>query len=346
MEMRLNKLIILLTTFFLLFSCNNDAQSKNIKSSKIEITESKINFFDNKFFQGYLMSVDESTPADHPYYSFLDCQKEGYFAVHFVPKNNSLITFWRDNYFQENNYEYDDLKTENKIISQLLSGKKEMYNIFCIQITKKYLDNSQGCTEESINIKNESFADIFLYNSETRLWDFQRSLKINILPPFANNDFFIENFPDKFSITSNIKKTTVLKTISAEIPLQKVNGLWSSDCIKKHYRNDLIIDANLNNAQFSISDRFSMNAQLKRIDTNKYELYFTDFPPIIPLPNEMQNWENIDNNMPVGYFEIIDTSKINLTWFGFYLKKTKKLIQTVNPFSEDKSTIILNKCSE
>ncbi|MDQ0594779.1 hypothetical protein QFZ37_003148 [Chryseobacterium ginsenosidimutans] len=111
-------------------------------------------------------------------------------------------------YFQENRYEYDDLRTENRIISQLLDGKYDLYNIFCFQITPKYLDISNGYTEESINLKNDAVADIFLYNSNTKQWDFQKSIKVDILPPFADNNFFLNNF---LSSNENIKKNNTSK---------------------------------------------------------------------------------------------------------------------------------------
>lgn len=90
-----------------------------------------------------------------------------------------------------------------------------------------------------------------------------------------------------------------------------------------------------------------MNAQLKKVSNNKYEFYFTDFPSIIPLPDEMQNWDNLDHKKVVGYFEIIDDARVNLTWFGFYNKKTKKNIQTKNPFNNvNNDPVSLIKCSE
>ncbi|SIS56533.1 hypothetical protein SAMN05421786_101239 [Chryseobacterium ureilyticum] len=84
---------------------------------------------------------------------------------------------------------------------------------------------------------------------------------------------------------------------------------------------------------------------MKRIDTNKYELYFTDFPPIIPLPDNMEVWDNMDNKKPVGIIEFIRETKLNLTWYGFYHKKLKKNIEIENPFDRKKKTVSLKKCS-
>ncbi|MEG0927472.1 hypothetical protein [Chryseobacterium sp.] len=132
------------------------------------------------------------------------------------------------------------------------------------------------------------------------------------------------------------------KTIS-DISVKRIEGVWSSSCTA---RNRVYISSAITSAQFTVLERFSMNADLKKVATNKYELYFTDFPPIIPLPDEMKNWNNMDRKKPVGYFEFIDESRINLTWFGFYYKKTGKYIQTENPFNHKEKVVHLIKCPD
>lgn len=339
MVIRLNSIVTIISFLCLLVSCRNDAKEKNITTKVINKEITQVDFLNKKYFKRYSMSVDESTPADHPHYNYLDCEKEGYFSVHFIPKDKTLISFWKDQYFKENKYEYDDWETENKIVSKLLNGKYELYNIFCFQITKKYLDTSSGCTEESINIKEESIADLYLYNLETKKWDFLKSLKVSILPPFADNNFFIKNFPDLIHQIENQSSTVIKDSIT--IPK---SSIWSTDCKADKF---ISIKTKINNIQFTIPGRFSMNAQLKKVSNNKYEFYFTDFPSIIPLPDEMQNWENLDNKKAVGHIQIIDESKINLTWFGFYSKKAKKNIQTENPFIKEHNVpASLIKCSE
>ncbi|AZA99421.1 hypothetical protein EG359_07300 [Chryseobacterium joostei] len=133
------------------------------------------------------------------------------------------------------------------------------------------------------------------------------------------------------------------KKATSEISVKTIEGVWSSSC---KARNRVYISSVITSAQFTVLERFSMNADLKKMGTNKYELYFTDFPPIIPLPKEMKNWDNMDRKKPVGYFEVIDESRINLTWFGFYYKKTGKYIQTENPFNHKEKTVHLIKCPD
>ncbi|BFO64790.1 hypothetical protein [Chryseobacterium sp. KCF3-3] len=341
MVTRLNSIVTIISFLFLLVSCRNDAKEKNITTKVINKEITQIDFLNKKYFKRYSMSVDESTPADHPHYNYLDCEKEGYFSVHFIPKDKTLISFWKDQYFKENKYEYDDWETENKIVSTLLNSNYDLYNIFCFQITKKYLDTSSGCTEESINIKKESIADLYLYNLKTKKWDFLKKLKVSILPPFADNNFFIKNFPNLIHQIENQPSTVVKESDSITITQ---SSIWATDCKADKF---ISIKTNINNIQFTIPGRFSMNAQLKKVSNNKYEFYFTDFPSIIPLPDEMQNWNNLDSKKAVGNFEIIDDSKIILTWSGFYDKTAKKNIQTKNPFNNlNNNPASLIRCSE
>lgn len=144
-------------------------------------------------------------------------------------------------------------------------------------------------------------------------------------------------------ISHNENKSSTVVKESDSITIPK-SSIWATDCKSDKF---ISIKIDINNIQFTIPGRFSMNAQLKKVGNNKYEFYFTDFPPIIPLPDEMQNWENLDNKKAVGYLQIIDESKINLTWFGFYSKKIKKNIQTENPFNKEHNVpASLIKCSE
>ncbi|MDQ0594780.1 hypothetical protein QFZ37_003149 [Chryseobacterium ginsenosidimutans] len=100
MTIRLSKLITLLSIILLFISCKDDAQKRIVDTQKIEEPNQKNNFFDKKYFD-YLMSVDESTPGEHPFYSYLNCKKEGYFSVHFIPKEDKLISFWKIDIFKK-----------------------------------------------------------------------------------------------------------------------------------------------------------------------------------------------------------------------------------------------------
>lgn len=199
MEIRLNRFIVLLSIFLLLISYKNQAQNKSVKKQEIAKTIGQTDFLNKKYFDGYSMSVDESTPADHPLFSYLDCKKEGYFSVHFVPKDKSLISFWKDKYFEEIKYEYDDVESANAYISKLLIGKNDLYSIYAYHVEKQYLESNNGCTIESVYLNNKSFAKIYFYNQKSKKWIFKKSIKSEMLPPQPDANFFRANFPDEIA---------------------------------------------------------------------------------------------------------------------------------------------------
>ncbi len=164
MEIRLNKFVVLLSMFLSFISYKIHAQDKSVKKQEIEKTIVITDFLNKKYFDGYRMSVDESTPADHPLFSYLDCEKEGCFSAHFVPKDKSLISFWKDKYFEEIKFEYDDVESANDYISKLLIGKNDLYDIYAYHVEKQYLESNNGCTIESVYLNNQSFAKIYFYN--------------------------------------------------------------------------------------------------------------------------------------------------------------------------------------
>jgi hypothetical protein len=63
-------------------------------------TQQEINFFDKKYHASFSMLVDESTIADHPIQTFLDCT-DSYFTIHYIPKSQSLKTFGKRNILKE-----------------------------------------------------------------------------------------------------------------------------------------------------------------------------------------------------------------------------------------------------
>lgn len=248
MEMQSNKIFYLFILVFLI-SCKGEAQKKIIESK----TENNFDFFNKKYFSGYKMSVDESTPADHPFYSYLNCSNEGYFSIHFIPKEKKSFFFWENEYFKLNKYNYDDLQTENKTISKILNGKLDTYNIFLLQIEKNDLDNSNGCTEESIDLKKGAHANLFLYNPNSKKWDLKKRVKIEILPPYANNKFFKDSFPELYKLnsdntTQNWDGDYYIKT--------KVESIESEDQIDMEY----YININKSKAVLGIGTKNSIEA--------------------------------------------------------------------------------------
>lgn len=196
MEMRLNNILTIIIFLCLLVSCKHEAQEKILTKKEVQI-----DFLDQKYNNEFFsMLIDESTISEHPILSYLNCQDEGYFSIHFVPKSDSLIQFWKSDFFKNYDFNNFDLEKDNKYIRQKLKNNFNKYNIFSYQIEKKYLDSKDGCTIESVFLKDGTSAKIYLYNEENKKWQFLKTIKTKILPPYADNNLFIENFPQLFKL--------------------------------------------------------------------------------------------------------------------------------------------------
>jgi hypothetical protein len=205
-----------------------EAQIKRKVKTDVRITS--VNFFDKKFFKIYQLVIDESNVSEHPFIKYLDCQNEGYFCIHFIPKNKILQDFWKNEYFKINK-EYDNSELNNKNIKVQIENNYNLYSIFCYHIKKEFLNISNGCSEESIFTKNKCVADIYQFNSIKKKWEFVSKNKSEILPPYFDNDFFIKKFPNLFEK----KEIQIIK------PKKSINGFWQTNC-----RNQL--------TQFDIND--------------------------------------------------------------------------------------------
>lgn len=319
-------------------SCNGQDNKKNIVTT---ITTEKTNnkkqtipdLFDKKYFHGYQLSPD----SDYPIYTYAG-KDFGSLTVNFISKNIEKQKEWLQFDFNNGLDAGDDPDDKyfsdlDKIIKRKLEPNLKDYEIIAEYIPLKYL---QKQTLDYIYPYTKTY---YLYNKEKKEWQFIKEIKINDNSNEKNITTLLEL---NSMINYHQRNNSNTQNDFVSIPLKQFDGVWSSDCQSNF---DVSLSSTITNAQFSIPDRFSMNAQLKKIDTNKYELYFTDFPPIIPLPDNMEVWDNMDNKKPVGIIEFIGKSKLNLTWFGFYHKKLKKNIETENPFDSKKTTANLVKCS-
>jgi hypothetical protein len=210
MEIKFSRMKIILKILILsLFinSCNR--QNKTIKKSKEGIkkhnNDENINFLDKKYLTGYLLNIDGSSLSEHPIINYLDCENEGYFTMHFIPKNDTLRVFWTDKYKKIYKYEYDDMDTENKHISGLLNNNYNLYNIFLYKINKEYIVRDRLCSQESVNIKDNSIANIYLLDQTNNKWNLIKQLKVDMLPPYHDNNYFLKLFPEIFSFEKDLK---------------------------------------------------------------------------------------------------------------------------------------------
>lgn len=217
MEMRLNK-IYWTILFQICFACKGNIKNNDLTeiptqlrqdTIKIEIRRdtikkefqeekniSIIDFFDKKYDEIlFEMVLDESNVSDHPIKSFLDCKNEGYFTIHFIPKDKELRSFWENKFFEDYNFGEIDLEKEDKKIKSIMDNDYSKYNIFVCHIAKQYL-YEDNCTFESIVCKKNAKISIYRYNFGLNKWNFEKIIDLNLLPPYYNNSFFYETFPD------------------------------------------------------------------------------------------------------------------------------------------------------
>lgn len=339
----MKKIINIFTLLFLLtglISCNGQENKKNTDENKGKDVNEKIiipNLFDKRYFHGYQLSPD----SDYPIYTFTN-KDIGSMTVNFINKNIKKQEEWLQFDFKNGLDSGDDPDDKyfndlNKIIKPKLESNLDNYYIIAEFVPSKYIkinrDNIYPYTKK-----------YYLYNKEKKFWDFLKEKIISDGNDEKNITKLTElNAMMDIKLVNNIENIAKIDTVNTSLLLEKLDGVWSDDC---NSNKTIAFISNLESVQFGIPDRFSMNAQLKKIGTNKYELYFTDFPPIIPLPDNMQVWENMDEKKSVGTIEIIGESKLILTWFGFYHKKLKKNIETENPFDKFKNVAELIKCNK
>ncbi len=121
--------------------------------------------------------------------------------------------------------------------------------------------------------------------------------------------------------------------------IEEYNSVWKANC-----NNQLEISFTANGVYFSFpypDTRFYTN--LKKIDKNKYELYFSA-PPITPIPENL-DWKNFDDNVPCAIM-IVNNKKADFLWKGFFNKKKNKFENIQNPFNKKitNSILQLNRC--
>lgn len=320
-------------------SCNGQENKKNkVTTIATEKTNSKNqaipDLFDKKYFHGYQLSPD----SDYPIYTYVG-KDIGSLTVNFINKNIDKQKEWLQFDFNNGLDAGDDPDDKyfsdlDKIIKRKLEPNLKDYEIIAEYIPLKYLQ------KQTLDLIYPYIKTYYLYNKENKEWQSIKEIKIND----SSNEKNITTLLELNSmINLNQKDSSHTPNNTVSIPLKQFAGVWSSDCQSNLH---VSLSLTITDAQFIIPDRFAMNAQLKKIDTNKYELYFTDFPPIIPLPANMEVWDNMDNKKPVGVIEFTRENKLSLTWFGFYHKKLKKNIETKNPFDSKKETTDLIKCSD
>ena len=231
-RMQLNKLLAII--LFLIFSCKGDAQKNNAiqQKSKHQSIQST-NFFDKKYASDYTLIVDESTLADHPIQTFLDC-KDSYFTIHYIPKNKELKDFWTQEYFQNRNMDNIDFEKESKEIEAKIKANISGYAVFCYYIPAKYIESNNGCTIESAYMNEKTVANIYYYNFQNKNWQLIKNEKSQYLPRIIEAKYFSNNFPNYFNplISANIKNETKANTATENKSILVWNGKYEGTFLR------------------------------------------------------------------------------------------------------------------
>lgn len=311
-EIQLNKTILFLISL-LLISCKGDAQkNKDEEKKETIIVNDGIDFFNKKFGNClYSLIIDESDISDHPIKSYLDCKKEGYFTLHYIPKTDELQHFWKDTFFKKYDFNTIDVGKDDKKIREILKNKTNEYNIFSYQINKEYLDANGDCTEESVFANKNSIANIYYYNPNNNNWKLLKKIKSETLPPYISSDFFTNNFSEYFGLS---QKNTINST---KLDSSKIN---SKQTDKWRGTYDLSIDyGKLDDvSEMSIDYNIEIKDGICTFSGMGYKTYFTDLCKV----------EGENDKLILKYIKSTDgdgfTDHSNINIIGILIKKNNK----------------------
>lgn len=343
MELRLSK-ILYLVGILLVLSCKGTAKDNiQTKTDTLEIkpNQNRIDFLDKKYFSGYSLAIDESNLSDHPYFSYLDCKNEGYFSVHFVPKEKGLELFWSQEYYKNEDFNTYDFEKDNKKIEALVKNNLSAYNIFSYFIKKDYLNQRDGCTVESIWQTKYAIAEIYLYDEKNHTWKLIKKQSSKILPPYASNTFFITNFPNLFSNLSEVANDE--KTSPSLL-----QGEWAVNCANG------LTTFNVNEGEGLISlygNSIFIKVQVEKQSEDDYILRFKGIA-------DQKDWvdqslkiteSEMSKEKIIGKFTIKKNGIVELRWIGLYNMKNQKVEYSGTNFSlmrenDGKTPILLQKC--
>lgn len=343
--MLFNKILYAVGLLFLL-SCNGAAKSNSVQSiayaEEVKSSGNAIDFFDKKYFTGYNLAIDESNLSDHPYFSYLDCNHEGYFTVHFVPKESNLQAYWSDEYYKKEDLDTYDFKNDNQKIESLLKNNTNAYNVFAYWVKAEYLQPGDGCTLERVWLNKNSIAEIYLFNEKNRKWELVKTESSDVPPPYVNTEFFIKHFSNLFPEKS--ENTKEKKNYSADL-----KGEWAVNC------DDGLTTFRINEDDGVISlygNAIYIDVKVEKISDTEYTLKFKGIAT-------QKNWvdnslkvteSNISKEKMIGKFFVKKDGSVELQWIGLYNVKKQKVDYSGNDFllikeNGSKNPVILQKCS-
>ncbi|MGE8340649.1 MAG: XAC2610-related protein [Flavobacterium sp.] len=236
---KLKQIIEVILIFLLIISCNGQVSNKKNQVLNEDKEQTKnikeqppVDFFDQKYFNGYKISFGDEDISEHPYRYYYNYENKEiqWFAISYVPKNISLHKYWSIYLQGSSSNEATQSSTIEKIINKDLSS----YNIFAVYIPKKYLDISNGVSEEAMFFKNNTELYFYLYDALENKWKFLKKTQTNA-PLIGKRDFFSKQFPELFSLkkdlrlndNKNISETeniTLLRNFIFEFSISKIEN--------------------------------------------------------------------------------------------------------------------------
>lgn len=257
-------------------------------------------------------------------------------------KENDLQLFWSEDYYKKTDFNTYDFKKDNKKIESLIKNNLNAYNIFSYYVKNKYLDSNNGCALESVWLNKNTKAEIYLYNHKSNKWDLLKSESSEILPPYADNKFFISNFPNLFPKPNKIIKQE--KTFPSDL-----EGEWAVNC------GNGLTTFSIGKEENIISlygNSIYINVEMEKLTDREYILKFKNIAT-------QENWveeslkiteSDISKDKIIGKFFIKKDGKVELHWIGLYNMKKQKLDYAGKGFSlirenGGKNPVLLEKCS-
>lgn len=269
---KIKQIIKVVLVCLLIISCNEQVANKNkqgIKEDKKQIEhtnkeQSPVDFFDQKYFNGYMISFGDSDISEHPYRYYYNYENKEvqWFAISYVPKDISLHNYWL-NYLQGSNA---DENTQSSMIEKIVNKDLSSYNIFAVYIPKKYLDISNGESEEAMFFKNNTEVYLYLYNLSEKKWKFLKKVKTNS-PLIGKRDFFYKLFPELFSFDKVLKLNDNKNCETSIIEMGTIEEcILVNNSIEKVY-NDIIKNNEINESEYMLKSIPKKN-QIIKVDKN------------------------------------------------------------------------------
>lgn len=318
-----NNILLVIILMFLL-SCKGNGQEKETGSKN-----------DIDFTSSTLLGV---TKTDSIYTVYYRC--DGGYPVLRFEKNNF--------------YFYDPQEGAHYIIKDIVSNKD------------KYTINTSGyyfLENEKVSSQSDTW---FLERQNDLLWTFKNSKggkAITLSDSLNIGRKKIAYSTQPCEVCGNCNEIDLGKAgkVKNTIP---ISSLFDSNQLTKQWSNHCEKGADKDNIMFYSSEEISFNitsinficgATSKQTDDKTIEIYLkdsgTDYAPNGEvysnnnLPKGI-NFDDISQDKPVAQVKILNKDSVELSWLGFYNKKTNKREYLSNPFDKSKNTVVLSRCTE